>query len=127
MRDYKGAIRLLQNVVFTDVFYHLGAKLMLLKMYYETEQTEPFYSLIDAFNIYLYRNKGISIYQRKSYLNLIRFTKKLFDLKINPPVSQKFKERIVAIEKRIKSNQNIVSLVWLNERMGELENLNSTV
>ncbi|MBI2270255.1 MAG: hypothetical protein HYU69_07845 [Bacteroidetes bacterium] len=122
VQNYKPAIRLLQDVEFTDVFYHLGAKLLLFKMYYETEQTEPFYSLIDTFKIYLYRNKGISLYQRKSYLNLLRFTKKTFDLKINPPASKKFTERIIALQRQIETNQNIVSLMWLNERVEELKN-----
>lgn len=119
-QNYKNAIRLLQDVEFTDVFYHMGAKLMLFKMYYETEQTEPFYSLIDAFKVYLYRNKGVSLYQRKSYLNFIRFAKRIFDLKINPPIPKLFQVRISKIQQQMETNKATVSLVWLQERVKEI-------
>ena len=39
----------LQDVEFTDTSYHLGAKIIQLKSYFELEETEAFYSLIKAF------------------------------------------------------------------------------
>jgi len=65
------------QVEFTDVYYHLDAKSLLLKTYYELNEEDALYSLFDAFKIYLRRNKLISEYQRDVYSNLISFTRRL--------------------------------------------------
>ena len=79
IEKYREALKLLQTVEFTDVFYHLGSKSLLLKAYYEMDNAESFYSLISAFRVYLRRNKKISQAQFSNHLNLINFAKKCFD------------------------------------------------
>ena len=122
IKDYKNAVRMLRDVEFTDVFYHLGSKLILLKVYYETEEVESFYSLVDTFKVYLHRNKKISVYQRENYFNLVRFSKNCFNIKVNPPASKKMLLlRADKLSKKIKENKKIVSLLWLQERVEELK------
>lgn len=74
---YSGALKLLREVEFTDIYYHLDSKSLLLKTYFELRDWEPFMSLIEAFRIYLRRNKMISDYQRKVYLNFLKYAKRL--------------------------------------------------
>lgn len=76
-RNYPGALRLLQKVEFSDVFYHLGTKAIQMKIYYELEETEALLSLLSTFKTYLRRQKGISSYQRRTHLNLVKFVQKL--------------------------------------------------
>src|SRR5690606_12553717 len=77
-KEYKSALKLLQKVEFVDVFYHLDAKAMMLRMYYELDDTEALESLMQTFKAYLNRNKLISNYQNEVYLNLIKYTQKVF-------------------------------------------------
>ncbi|MEZ5043151.1 MAG: hypothetical protein R2828_24860 [Saprospiraceae bacterium] len=80
--DYRNALRHLQNVEFTDTSYHLGAKIIQLKSYYELEEEEAFFSLIEAFRKYLRRNKEISAYRKAANAHFIQLAKELFVLKI---------------------------------------------
>lgn len=59
----------LLKVAYSDVFYTLGAKTMLLKIYYENNELESLLSLIASFSIYLKRNKKIGKNYRDTYLN----------------------------------------------------------
>lgn len=119
-RDYKSALQLLQKVEFTDVFYHLGAKSMLLKMYYELEDVEPFYSLIDAFKVYLGRNKNISSAQRLSHQNLVKWAKRLFDFRLRGGTKNKGNKIIIdGMKSKINLEKQIANLQWLKEKAEE--------
>jgi hypothetical protein len=69
--DYRRALRMLRDVEFTDVYYHLDAKSLLLKVWYELGEVEPLLSLVQTFKIYLQRNRKISDYQRQTYRNQV--------------------------------------------------------
>lgn len=75
--EYRQAMRLLTQVELEDVYYYLGAKTLLLKIYYELEENEALHSLFHAFSESLRRNKTVSPYQRTVHLNLIRFVRKM--------------------------------------------------
>lgn len=79
--DYKSAIQLLAQTDFDDVLIHLGAKTMLLKIYYELDETDALESLLESMRTYLNRKELVGAY-RPNYQNIIRYTKKL--VRINP-------------------------------------------
>jgi len=112
--DYKKATRLLNSVEFTDIYYNLDSKSMLLKIYYKVEEEESFYALVSSFGIYLKRNKLISKDNAEIYENLIRFTKKAFSLKIKLPY-QRNKDYFKKIESlKLKINEaRIININWL--------------
>lgn len=124
-KDYKNAFKLLQQVEYTDVYYHLSAKSLLLKAYYEQEDTEGFYSLVDTFKIYLKRNKTISAYQYEVHYNLIRFIKKANDLRIkhNNKMNAKFKLEITRLQEEVEKTKQITNINWLREKITELMQL----
>lgn len=121
-QDYTKSLELLQKVVFTDVAYYLGGKSLLLKIYYDTNQSEPLYSLVDAMKVYLTRNKVISKYQSNIYKNLLRFAKKAYKIKENTPFwsQEKRKQNIDTLKKQIISTKQIANVSWLRQKIEEL-------
>jgi len=68
-KNYQESQYHLQLVEYSDIFYGIDSKAMLLKIYYENEEIESLFSLIASFSIYLRRNKKISTNFRDTYLN----------------------------------------------------------
>lgn len=114
-KDYDKVIEQLQNVEYDDVSYNLNSKTMLLATYYETDEIEPLYSLLESFRAYLNRHKDIPANKRRRYLNLIKFTKKLTRLIPGD------KKAIEKIKNEMESTKGIVSHTWLKEKIAELE------
>ncbi|MEM7040176.1 MAG: hypothetical protein AAF570_24625 [Bacteroidota bacterium] len=107
---YSNAKKLLREVEFTDVYYHLDSKALLLKTYFELRDWEPLESLIEAFRIYLRRNKMISDYQRKVYLNFLKFAKKLYRYHHRRGPS------IPVILADMETTREIADLRWLRQK-----------
>ena len=80
-REYSESLRCLRELEFSDVFYGLDSRVMLLKLYYETSEVRSLDALIDSFRVFLHRNRLISDAHKANYLNLIRFVKKLSRLR----------------------------------------------
>lgn len=104
--EYSRSLKLLQQVEFSDVYYQLDSKSILLKTYFEMEETESFVYHATAFKTFLQRNKLVSDYQRTIYLNLIRFSSKLLRAEGN-------KKKIDVLKKKVEENRNIADLQWL--------------
>ena len=89
---------------------------MLIAVYYETDEIEPLYFLMDAFRVYLNRNKKLPTERKQIYTNFIKFTKKL--TKIIPGD----KKAIEKLRLEISNTEGgIVNLKWLKEKIAELE------
>lgn len=112
---HREALRQLLSVEFTDVYYHLDSKVLLLKIYYELDDYEPLLSLIDTVRVYLRRNKQISEYQKLIYSNFNRFLKKLTRKKLGS--KKPYKE----LEKEMDSVKQIADLNWLKEKLEEFQ------
>lgn len=112
--DYSRAMRLLREVEFTDVYYHVDSKALLLKTYYELEEWEPLLSVIEAFGNYLRRNRMISEYQRKVYWNFLKFAKKLVRKRLGS------RKRVGEIQKEMEEVREIADLRWLRLKVKEL-------
>jgi len=84
--------------------------------YFETDEIEPLYSLMDSFRAYLNRHKNFPASRRNPYARLIRFTKKLTKIMPgNKKEVQKLKDEIECTEGEISS------ITWLKEKIAELE------
>lgn len=115
-KEYGKALKLLQTAEFKDVYYHLDAKALLLRTYFELEETEPFFSLVDAFQVYLKRNKIISEYQRTIYQNLVKYAKKLMQIK-----SGNSHTTVEEISKELELTKQVANLQWLTQKIEELQ------
>ncbi len=94
----------LNQVVFSDLNYYLGARVMLAKIYFETDQEEPLLSLISSFTIFLKRNKKVSSELKHTYLNFCRL---LFQIVRRSP------SRMKQLKEEIRSTELLTDREWL--------------
>ena len=109
-KQYRQAVKLLQTVEFTDLYYQLDARSILLKVYFETYEAESLLHHISAFKIFLRRNKLVSAYQRKIYENYIRYALKIFR-------SSDSESKRKALAEEIRSVDHISDRTWLLEQL----------
>lgn len=114
-KDYSKVLQLLQDVEYSDVFYSLDSKSMLLKTYYELNEMDSLDSMLDSFKIYLLRNKSLSEHHVKTYKNLLRITHKLSRL-----ISSD-KKKIALLETEIEQTKPLADVGWLREKILELK------
>ena len=110
--DFSGALRLLQQVDFSDIFYDLDARSIVLKTWFELDEEASYEYHATAFRTFLKRNKSVSEYQRTIYENLIRYTTRL----LKAGTKQK---QIQALRTEVMSTKNIADLRWLLVKIEE--------
>lgn len=99
----------LNQVEFSDISYHVGAKSMLLKIYYENNETEAFLSLVSTFRVFLQRNKRVPKDVKMPYLNFVNLLYELFRHR---------KTHRSMLEEKIKSTPMLTERQWLLEQLG---------
>lgn len=116
-KKWDKVIELLREVEYEDFTYNLNSKTMLLSTYYEIDEIELLFSLLDSFRTYLNRHKDIPAARRTPYLNLIRFTIKL--ARIIPGD----KEAVLKLKKELEEMPTgaVANSNWLQEKLQELE------
>jgi hypothetical protein len=114
-KDYDKVKKYLRDVEFNDLAYELSAKSMLIATYYDTDDYDPLYSLLDSFNMFLNRNKKTIPEQKgKAHQVLIKFVKKLININ---PSDKKAKEKL---RQDIEKSGDIPDKQWLLDRVDEL-------
>jgi hypothetical protein len=104
------AQKLLLDADYQDILSNLTAKVLLLKIYYDTQQEEPLLSLSDAMKTLILRHKEIS-YQAENFKKMLSFLKKIVFLPIGNA-----KKRVELAEK-IRSARVVAERDWLLERL----------
>lgn len=107
------AQRTLMQVEFKDVFLALSTRSLLVKIFYETDQEELLFSHLEAFRIYLLRNKLLPESNRKQVQQFIDFTRKL--ARIGKPEADKLPE----LEKQLPGASQVMHRDWLAEKIAE--------
>ncbi len=113
-RQYGKVIALLATVEYSDVTYALGAKLILLRTYYETDEYLALDSLIQSFRVYLRRNKLISKSVLREYGNFLNVLKKL------SAMQGASRQDIDRFRQKVLNNRALVSKKWLLEKIDAL-------
>ncbi len=101
---------------YSDLLINLNSKSLLLSTYYELNEHEMLDSFMESFRVYLNRHKDISLQARKSFLNFIKFTRRL--IRLNPgdkTATTKLRDDLQ------KEKSNTVNFEWLMEKIAELE------
>lgn len=111
-RAYEDAQDHLNLVQLSDLNYHLGSRVILAKIYYETGEENALLSLLAAFTVFLKRNKKISNDLKKTYLNFCHF---LFQL-----VRRK-KKQLPKLRSRIAETKLLTDRAWLLEMIDAAE------
>lgn len=122
-KEYHKALELLRDVHYTDVYYSLGARSLLLKVYFEAGEYEPLYSLFESFKIYLKRNDQVSEYQYYAHMNLVRLTKRITDLKLKLKVSsqQVLERELKKLKDRMETYKEVTNAQWVLQEITTLE------
>lgn len=103
-KNYQQAQYHLMQIQYSDIFYNLGAKTMLIKIYFETNEEEALLSMIASFTIYLKRNKKMANNIRQTYLNFTSLIYQILKAKAN---------KIAEIQEKIKTTELLTDRQWL--------------
>lgn len=103
--EHAEALRLLQKVEFTDVFYSLDTRKMMLMIYFEQGELEALASLIASFRLYLQRNKLLSERNKVAYKHFLSAVQYLFRVAEGKSVAN--------LEAKIRDLQPLVEEEWL--------------
>lgn len=111
-QDYWDALFQLQQVAFSDVFYSLNSKTLMLKVYYELKQDEALYAHIHAFKVYLKRNKSLTENSKAVYINLFEFTRLLFKYQ-----EQQLNDKIEQLKQTVVDTKHVADINWLLQKI----------
>jgi len=103
-KNYQEAQIHLNQVGFSDIHYSLGAKELLLKIFYENKDTEAFLSLVSSFKIFLKRNKLVSRQAKIPYENFVKLAYQLHRHR-NKPVE--------GLKEKIENTPMLTARSWL--------------
>jgi hypothetical protein len=109
--DYDRAMPLLQQMDFDDPLLNLQGKMMLLKMYYETNASYALDSLLASITAYLRRKKQLGAQQRLAHQNALRFMRRLFALKSKDQAGK------IALKQEISATDVVAMKEWLLEML----------
>jgi hypothetical protein len=112
--DPRKARKLMQDVEFTDIYYHLDGRALLVKIYYDTNAFESLMPLLTSFGNYLKRNKKVSAYQRLTYQNFLKLVLQMFNYKMFD------KGKIEQIQAALTEPRQIADINWLRQKAEEL-------
>lgn len=104
----------LNKVSYEDVWYNINAKTLQIASYYEMQEFDALESLLQAFKMYIKREKSLSMDRKEHYIHLIKFTSAL--MKINP----KEQAKVLKLKEEIVSAKGVVSKPWLIEKVESL-------
>ncbi len=102
-KQYDKSLYNFAQVEFTDIYYNLGTKLMMSKIYYETQEMETLEFQIASFQTYLRRNKLIAENIKQTYLN---FTKSLIKILNEDDIKSE-------LINKIKNTSPLIEKAWL--------------
>jgi hypothetical protein len=116
---YPEARKKLAQVEYADPFYRLANDNLLLRISYETKDTELFYSVNATLNRHLYRKEGISPRIRKALQSLLKAMMVLFELRWGTFDPDAFADA----RRMIESFEDVYNRDWLRAKIAELEKI----
>jgi hypothetical protein len=113
-KNFKQVLTHLNNVNYEDVWYNINAKTIYLHAYYELDEFDALESLLQAFKMYIRREKSLSADRKVHYLNLIKFTSALMKL------NAKEQPKVLKLKEEILATKGVVSKPWLLEKVEDM-------
>ena len=126
---YREAMLLLQQVEFTDVYYRLSAKAILLKTYYEAGDEEGLRHQARAILAFLKRNDQVSRYLAQGYANMVRFAREIARLRSRQASlkTTDFQARCESLMTRLAQQGSTSNANWLRQKLRELQSREAPV
>lgn len=115
--DFEEALDLLQEVDFKDDYDKLRAKVLQMKGYFELAAYDMLLlNFFDAFSVFIRRNRTFTQDFRKSYLNLINFSRHLFKAKLQPITERD----LSSLQNRFEELEHLPYRSWAARKLEEL-------
>lgn len=114
-KKYDKVIELLREIELPDILATFNAKTLLLMTYYEQREDDALFSFLESFKMYINRHQNVAQERKNSFLNLIKFVKKIVEL---PPGDKKALQKL---KDELEEIKRMASLNWLKEKVQELE------
>lgn len=113
LKQYDKVLKLLREVVFTNIYYSNDYRIILLKTYYELDEREAANALLSSFRTYLKRKKIVSESHRIANTNFIKFYKKISN-------TQRYsKIELNKLKEDINNSKSISNKDWLLNKIDE--------
>lgn len=112
-KSYQPALVLLQQIDYKDLQMNLGAKTMLLKIYYALDEYDVLESFLSSFKTFI-RRKDVLGYHRENYKNIIKLTQKLLTVS---PYNKKAQDQL---RKQIETTNPLTEKDWLLQKIDQL-------
>lgn len=112
--EYHQAMRQLLQVKYTDAFYALNARILIIRCYFMLKDEEALNYNCSSLYIYIKRNKSFSNERAANHLNFLKFIKKLYALHFKATASKK---------KHLKTQideANMINKKWLLEQLEKM-------
>ena len=109
-KNYNAALSMLQKSNYRDLLLNLGAKTLLLKIYYELDEFELLEAHLEAMKNFIRRKRVIG-YHQKNYKNIIQLTRKLLHI-----ISYD-KNKVNELTRQIQIADPLSEREWLNEQL----------
>ncbi|MEY4904787.1 MAG: hypothetical protein RLZZ292_2602 [Bacteroidota bacterium] len=111
LRQYDDAMQYLRDSDFKDVFFNLDARLMLLRIYYETDAWDALDAHLNTFSTFLYRQHSVAGLHKNNYLNLIKLMRQLLKSNLSD------KNTRLKLQEKIKKSRELAEKAWLLEKV----------
>ncbi len=120
-KEHERSLIELAKVRSEEFAFKHNIKSLTLKIYYDLNEIEPFYSHIDTYKHFILNNKIVHDKVREQVNNFINYSKKLFDLKNTEKPDKEFD--LNKIKKEISENHALINKIWLLKKAEELSAL----
>ncbi len=117
-KDYGNSLIELAKVTSEEISFKHNVKSLMLKTYYELNETEPFYSHIDSYKHFILKNKHVNDSVREQINNFINYSKKLFALKNSG--NKEIDVDLEILKREISGNNELANNNWLYRKADEL-------
>ena len=120
-KEYENALRELAKVTSEEMSFKHNVKSLTLKIYYELNEAEPFYSHIDSYKHFILNNKHIFERVREQVNNFVNYSKRLFAIRDSSNTEKDIDLEILVRE--ISGNHALANKIWLLKKAEELSAL----
>lgn len=118
IKDYSKSLDLAGKVKTDDLSYKHQLRSLYLKIYFDLNETETFYSHIDSYRHFIAGSNNVSEHLRVTINNYVNFAKRIFDLKNRGDVND---TDLAMIKKDIINNKAMINKPWLLRKIEEIE------
>lgn len=116
--DHAASLALLHNLSFDDVLLELGARVLLLKIYFENREWRLLHNFLTTFERFVGRKKMLA-YHAPNYLNIIQLTRRMMQLRNGQkPATPGEKSALLA---RIQSTRPLTEREWMEGMMARIQ------